>query len=156
MTPVYLVLRIEYRSSRCQGAWEICTFSLSHMNRLNKIRSAILILYFGFVALEGSTFHQNFYFLSLPSRFKWFTFELYHKCNHQRKNDPTLAGARGRARCCSFHYLPWTDSIKYRKKELLKKQDPKSGFAIFILYFGSVDLEGSTFHHNFYIPNSGC
>ena len=35
-------------------------FSLSLMNRLNKTGSAIFSLYFGLVALEGSTFHQNF------------------------------------------------------------------------------------------------
>ena len=35
-------------------------FSLSLINRLNKTGSAIFILYFGLVALEGSTFHQNF------------------------------------------------------------------------------------------------
>ena len=37
MTPIYLVLRVEYHPG-----------------------SAIFILYFGLVALEGSTFHQNF------------------------------------------------------------------------------------------------
>ena len=31
------------------------------LNRLNKTGSAIFILYFALVALEGSTFHQNFY-----------------------------------------------------------------------------------------------
>ena len=38
-----------------------CTFhfSLCLMNRLNKTGSAIFILHFGLVALEGSTFHQN-------------------------------------------------------------------------------------------------
>ena len=34
---------------------------LSLMNRLNKTGSAIFILYFGLVALEGSTFHQIFF-----------------------------------------------------------------------------------------------
>ena len=36
------------------------------MNRLNKTKSAIFILYFGLVALKGSTFHQNFYYHNVP------------------------------------------------------------------------------------------
>ena len=35
-------------------------FSLSPMNKCNKTGSVIFILYFGLVALEGSTFQQNF------------------------------------------------------------------------------------------------
>ena len=47
-------------------------YSLSLRNRHNKTGSAIFILYFGLVALERSTFHQNFHlsvviFFSGPS-----------------------------------------------------------------------------------------
>ena len=60
MTPIHLVLRIEYAQAGARGSESCCTFSLFLMNRLNKTESAISILYFGLVALEGSTFHQNF------------------------------------------------------------------------------------------------
>ena len=42
-------------------AWEMLHFSLSQMNRLNKTGSAIFILYFGLVPIEGSTFTRIFH-----------------------------------------------------------------------------------------------
>ena len=42
LTQIHLVLRIEYRSSRCQGVVR----DVALMNRLNKTGSAIFILYF--------------------------------------------------------------------------------------------------------------
>ena len=43
MTPRHLVLRIEYRASRCYGAWEMLHFSLSPMKRLKKTELAISV-----------------------------------------------------------------------------------------------------------------
>ena len=55
-TPIHLVLRTEYRSSRY----------LSWTDSI-KTESAIFILYFGLVALEGSTFYQIvFHYLGTP------------------------------------------------------------------------------------------
>ena len=57
-TPIHLIW-----SSAQAGAMgrERCyTFSLTLMNRLNKTGCGIFILYFGLIALEGSTFQRNF------------------------------------------------------------------------------------------------
>ena len=54
MTPIHLVLRIEYRSSRCYGAWEMLHISWTDSINLGLQFSFFII---GLVALEGSTFY---------------------------------------------------------------------------------------------------
>ena len=57
-TSIRVVLRVPLKPVLL--AWEMLHYSLSLMNRLDKTGSAIFVLYFGLVALEGSSFHKNF------------------------------------------------------------------------------------------------
>ena len=55
---INLVLRIEYRSSRCKGAWEMFLFSLSLMNLPNKTDHGIDISLFWFRCSLGIDIDQ--------------------------------------------------------------------------------------------------
>ena len=71
MTPIHLVLRIEYRLSRCYGAWEMLHFSL--MNRLTETESAIFISLFWFGCSRWIDFFQYLFLIeiSLTNLFKF-------------------------------------------------------------------------------------
>ena len=125
-------------------------FSNSFFEFIDSIKPSMQssYLYFGFVDLEGSTFYRIFYsqqrvlcgsrikssrlhfsvvIFLLVIRDQWLQYILYWDLSTSQ------AGARGRERCCTFHYLSWTDSINpslkllyiivthYKSKTLYKK-----------------------------------
>ena len=87
MTPIHLVLGIEYRSSRCYEACEMLHFSLSLMNKLNKPGPQVSFLFLGLGSLEGSIFLPEFLYRNIRM-VKPFTFytcvvvnEIWIACN---------------------------------------------------------------------------